>query len=125
MSQLNTQPSSNSVKNLARIRTLVDWLAELWSTPRVGRVAICSPVVGVIAGLGAVGFLLSLQFMFRVVLGGLLHFQMPPTVEDAPHAISYPTPWWLVLLVPTVGGLISASWYSPGRLKPRDTALTP
>ena len=63
-------------------------LAALWSTPRVGRVAICSPLVGVIAGLGAVGFLLSLQFMYSVVLGGLLHFQMPPTSEDKPHAIT-------------------------------------
>ena len=82
-------------------------LAALWSTPRIGRVAICSPLVGVIAGLGAVGFLLSLQFMYSLVLGGLLHFQMPPTGEDKPHAITYPTPWWLVVLVPAVGGLIS------------------
>ena len=32
---------------------------------------------------------------------------MPPTGEDKPHAISYPLPWWLVVLVPAVGGLIS------------------
>jgi chloride channel protein, CIC family len=64
-------------------------------------------VVGVIAGLGAVGFLLSLQFMFRVVLGGLLHFEMPPTGEGTARVISDPSPWWLVVLVPAVGGLIS------------------
>lgn len=92
---------------VAWLRDLFDRLAALWSTPRVGRVAICSPLVGVIAGLGAVGFLLSLQFMYSVVLGGLLHFQMPPTSEDKPHAITYPGPWWMVILVPTVGGLIS------------------
>jgi CIC family chloride channel protein len=61
----------------------------------------------VIAGLGAVAFLLSLQFMYREVLGGVLHFQMPPTAEEQPHAITEPYPWWMVLLVPTVGGLIS------------------
>ncbi len=93
--------------NLARVRALFDQLAALWSTPRVGRVAICSPLVGVIAGLGAVGFLLSLQFMYSIILAGLLHFQMPPTSEDRPHAITNPSPWWLVILVPAVGGLIS------------------
>ena len=107
MQESQAQPSSSPGNGLARIRGLFDRLAALWSTPRVGRVAICSPVVGVIAGLGAVGFLLSLQFMFSVVLGGLLHFHMPPTGEGTPQAISYPSPWWLVVLIPAVGGLIS------------------
>src|SRR5271165_7511781 len=82
-------------------------LAALWATPGVGRSALCSPIVGFIAGLGAVAFLLCLQAMYSVVLGGLLHFHMPPTLEGKPHAVTYPWPWWLVLLVPTVGGLIS------------------
>ena len=105
---LSTNPSPPSSKNtLAWVRDGFNRLAALWWTPRVGRVAICSPLVGVIAGLGAVGFLLSLQFMYSEVLGGLLHFQMPPTSEDKFHAITYPSPWWLVILVPTIGGLIS------------------
>src|SRR5580700_2001374 len=99
MSQLNSPTPSSPGSGLARIRGLFDRLAALWSTPQVGRVAICSPLVGVIAGLGAVGFLLSLQFMFSVVLGGLLHFHMPPTGEGTPQEISYPSPWWLVVLV--------------------------
>lgn len=45
--------------------------------------------------------------MYSVVLGGLLHFHMPPTVEDQPHPITYPYPWWLVVMVPALGGLIS------------------
>jgi len=36
----------------AGLRVLVNRLAGLWSSPRVGRVALCSPVVGLIAGLG-------------------------------------------------------------------------
>ena len=107
MQESKAQPPRDPATAVARIRALFDRLAALWSTPRVGRVALCSPVVGVIAGLGAVGFLLSLQFMYSQVLGGLLHFQMPPTGEDKPHAITYPYPWWLVVLVPAVGGLIS------------------
>jgi CIC family chloride channel protein len=107
MQDLTAEPPAGSGKNLAQIRVLFDRLAALWSTPRVGRVALCSPMVGVIAGLGAVAFLLSLQFMYSAVLGGLLHFHLPPTSEDTPHAVSYPYPWWLVVLVPAVGGLIS------------------
>ena len=107
MEPSHTPDPSNLRQAVIRLRAILDRLAALWSTPRVGRVAICSPVVGVIAGLGAVGFLLLMQFMYSHVLGGLLHFQMPPTSEDAPHAITYPSPWWLVVLVPAVGGLIS------------------
>ena len=96
MQESQAQPPSSPGNGLARIRGLFDRLAALWSTPRVGRVAICSPVVGVIAGLGAVGFLLSLQFMFSVVLGGLLHFHMPPTGEGTAagdHATRVPGGW--------------------------------
>ena len=91
----------------ALLRQGFQWLVALWETPGVGRATICSPVVGIIAGLGAVAFLVCLQGMYGVVLGGLLHFHMPPTLEGEPHAVTYPWPWWLVLLVPTVGGLIS------------------
>jgi chloride channel protein, CIC family len=107
MHESSSHESSKSTKSVTKIRELFDRLAALWSTPRVGRVALCSPVVGLIAGLGAVGFLLALRFMYTVVLGGFLQFQMPPTTEDRPHPISYPSPWWLVLLVPAAGGLIS------------------
>jgi len=96
-----------SGKVLAWLRDVFNRLASLWSTPRIGRVALCSPLVGVISGLAAVGFLLSLRSMYRLVLGGLIHFQMPPTGEGQLHAIIYPSPWWLVVLVPAVGGLIS------------------
>jgi CIC family chloride channel protein len=78
-----------------------------WSTPGAGRVALLSPIVGVIAGLGAVAFLKLLELMFRYVLGDILNLHLPPAGEGSPHPITYPSNWWLVLLVPTVGGLIS------------------
>ncbi len=90
-----------------KLRLFFDWLSGLWSSKRIGRVAIWSPVVGLIAGLGAVVFLVSLQFTYHEILGGLLHFQRPSTLEDGPHPITYPYPWWLIVLVPTIGGLIS------------------
>ena len=75
-----------------RLRQGFQRLAALWATPGVGRVALCSPVVGVIAGLGAVAFLLCLQAMYRQVLGGLLHFHMPPTREGSRTRSRIPGP---------------------------------
>jgi CIC family chloride channel protein len=82
-------------------------LATRWATPGAGRVVICSPLVGIVAGLGAVVFLLSLDAMIRYLLGGVMGLRLPPTGEDVAHPIAYPTQWWLVLLIPTIGGLIS------------------
>ena len=89
------------------IGRVLNRVATRWATPGAGRVVVCSPLVGVIAGLGAVGFLLSLDWTIHHVLGRFLHLQMPPTGEGVRHAVSYPFPWWLVLLIPTLGGLIS------------------
>src|SRR4051812_8553957 len=92
---------------LATLGLLLNRVATRWASPGVGRVAVCSPLVGLIAGLGAVAFLKSLELTTRLMLGGLLHFQLPPTGEGTAHPITYPWPWWLVLLIPTLGGLIS------------------
>ncbi len=98
---------SASAKLQSIVRQGFQRLAALWATPGVGRVVLCSPVVGFIAGLGAVAFLVCLQAMYHYVLGGLLHFHMPPTLEGEAGPVTYPWPWWLVILVPAVGGLIS------------------
>ncbi len=105
----STSTSRSSGRLQSLLRQGFQRLAALWATPGVGRVALCSPVVGIVAGLGAVAFLVCLQGMYSLVLGGLLHFHMPPTLEGEPHAVTYPWPWWLILLVPTVGGLISGT----------------
>ncbi|MGC8644006.1 MAG: chloride channel protein, partial [Isosphaeraceae bacterium] len=89
------------------LRQGFQWLVALWETPGVGRATICSPMVGIIAGLGAAAFLVCLQGMYSVVLGGVLDFYMPHTLEGEPHVVTYPHPWFMVLLVPTLGGLIA------------------
>jgi CIC family chloride channel protein len=109
MSQSQEPPASSPAHGLAGIREWFNRLTALWASPRIGRVGLCSPVVGLVAGLGAVAFLLSLQFMYREVMGGLLHFQRPSTIEEGPHEVTDPHPWWLVVLVPAVGGLISGA----------------
>ncbi len=90
-----------------RLGLFLNRLATRWATPGSGRVAVCSPLVGIVAGLGAVLFLIALEATSRHVLGGLLHLQPPPTFEGTAHAVSWPYPWWMVLLVPTLGGLAS------------------
>ncbi len=94
-------PPASSVVRLARR------LASRWATPGAGRAVVVSPLVGFIAGLGSVAFLLALDAMTRHVLGDLLQLRLPPTGEGTAHPISYPYPWWLILLVPTLGGLAS------------------
>ena len=103
-----TEPSTPA-RPWARLGRLLNRLATRWATPGVGRVVVCSPIVGFVAGLGAVGFLLALDATMYFALGRLMHFQLPPTGEGTAHAITYPWPWWMVILVPTVGGLISGA----------------
>ncbi len=97
-------------KNLAVFGRMLNRIATYWATPGAGRVAVCSPVVGVVSGLGAVAFLKLLEWMIHHLLGGVMGFSPPPTNEGSAHAILLPNVehyWWLVLLIPTIGGLIS------------------
>jgi CIC family chloride channel protein len=89
------------------IGRLLRVLATRWSTPGAGRVVVCSPLVGFVAGLGAVTFRLALDALIRDLLGGVMHLQIPPTGEGSPHPVHYPDRWWLVALIPALGGLIS------------------
>ena len=91
-------------------RRLAEYVKRNWGviadTGRA-RVGLCSVLVGVVSGLGAVAFTHLLKFMYVFVLGGLLHFHAPPTGEESARAVSYPGPGWLLVLIPTIGGLIS------------------
>jgi CIC family chloride channel protein len=99
--------SASLDRKLSRPAAIAKRFASRWAVPGAGRVAVCSPLVGVISGLGAVLFLVSLDWTISHVLGGLIHLRMPPTAEGTAHPISYPGPWWLVPLVPAIGGLIA------------------
>src|SRR4051812_31300236 len=97
-------PSDRGI--LTILRRSFNRLSARWASPGAGRVALCSPLVGVVAGLGAAAFLLLLDLMIRHVLGDLMHLHLPPTGEGKPSPVTYPWPWWMVLLVPTLGGLL-------------------
>lgn len=104
-----TMPETSPAPNgfAAVLGRFLNRLATRWATPGAGRVAVCSPLVGFVAGLGAVAFLLSLDWMLHHVLGDLMGLRPPPTGEGSPHPVGYPGVWWLVLLIPTLGGLAS------------------
>ena len=75
--------------------------------PGVGRATLCSPLVGIVAGLGAVAFVHGLDWANDHILWPVMHLRFPPTAEDLPHLLSRPYPWWAIVLLPTVGGLSS------------------
>ena len=57
--------------------------------------------------VGSSGFLVIAPVHVQRRPGWITAFPDAPTSEDKPHAITYPGPWWMVILVPAVGGLIS------------------
>ncbi|HTU23569.1 MAG TPA: chloride channel protein [Gemmataceae bacterium] len=93
------------------------WFPEFWQLGRrrlkpQARLLGLSLGVGIIAGLGAVLFYLATRLVFHYVLettvgyhpGGPaneppLEVLMPPTTE--------PFHWWMLLIIPAVGGLVS------------------
>jgi CIC family chloride channel protein len=77
-------------------------------------------VVGFIAGLGAVVFHSACRLIFHATLDTVVgyHPQPPGPVNEPPVFGESETPfrWWLLLVVPTVGGLASGAlvyWLAP------------
>ncbi len=109
--ELPPQTVQNSVSSW--FRRFLQVRIERYAPSGVGRATICSPLVGLGAGLGAVVFLLALQTVGRFVNEEVFQLPVPPTAEDPPRLVlpedaHYgPGRWWLVLLCPTIGGLIS------------------
>jgi len=94
-------PPRSSV--LKRIR---DYLAAIFDTQSSGRLLIYSALVGVVAGLGAAFFYYGLQQFQAVVLGDIVGYIPPTAGTDAiSRPPQMPTQWWLLLLVPSLGGL--------------------
>jgi CIC family chloride channel protein len=76
-----------------------------------GRVLGAAILVGIVAGLGGVAFTLASQVVVRFALEGVVGYKAEaPTNEahsDWIHDISTDFRPWLLLIVPTVGGLLS------------------
>jgi CIC family chloride channel protein len=82
-------------------------LREIFDLEGSGRLILFSLLVGVVSGLAAAGFYALIELFQGYVLGEVVGYVPPPAgTEGASRALSLPQSWWLVLLVPTLGGLI-------------------
>ncbi len=84
-------------------------LGDIFDLESSGRVILCSALVGVVAGLGAASFFAALNYVEYHVLGGVVGYIQPDAgTEISGHEAVMPPAmnWWLVLLIPTIGGLL-------------------
>ncbi|HEV7281156.1 MAG TPA: chloride channel protein [Pirellulaceae bacterium] len=90
------------------LRRAGERLRFVFDTEGSGRLIAFAPIVGVAAGVSAAIFFELLQIVQAFALGAL-EGHRPSHVEEevAAQAFQIPTRWWLVLLVPTVGGLMT------------------
>ncbi|NLE39609.1 MAG: chloride channel protein [Pirellulaceae bacterium] len=91
-------------------KTLTDKLRVVFDLEGSGRLILYSALVGVVAALGASVFYVGLNSVQSIALGGWLGYRSPAAGSESPPALGVQLPpadrWWLVLLVPMVGGLL-------------------
>jgi CIC family chloride channel protein len=75
----------------------------------ISRWMFYSLLIGIVAGLGAAAFFVSLEWLKYFVLDYLAGYPMDsPAGERLVHAVAHGTPKaWVLFLVPAIGGLIS------------------
>jgi len=90
------------------------WLPEIWQLAhrRVqpnAKILLLATIVGVVSGLGAILFYYCCQIVSHYALGMLVGYQPAPPGGEVPIFAETPRPFipWLLLIVPTVGGLLS------------------
>jgi len=87
-----------------RAFTTLSRLGKVLGLEGVGRLLLFAPIVGVVAGFGAVVFYLGLGQTSDFLLGHLAGYREPTEGGGAAHLNLR---WWWLLLVPTIGGLLS------------------
>ncbi len=90
------------------------WFPEFWHLGRLRlrpqvRLLGLSLVVGVIAGFGAVVFHFATRLVFHYCLDVLVGYHAGGPANEPPlfAETTEPFRWWLLLIVPAVGGLVS------------------
>lgn len=86
---------------------VVKGLQTVFDLESSGRVLFYSVIVGVVAGLGAAGFYLALDYFKEFAQWDAMGYAPPPAgTEHAHHDTQWPTHAWAVALVPVIGGLL-------------------
>ncbi len=107
----------------------LSWIPEFFTLTRSrvrsqARLLGAAVLVGVVAGVGAVVFQFACQIAVYFALNvGVGYFPLEPSGEHAPAWIVHPPAWmpqpradftpWLLLLIPTVGGILSGVLVQP------------
>jgi len=99
------------VPESSRYRLQPHWLIKklrtVFDLESSGRVIAYSALVGVVAGLGAAGFFVALEWLKDIALGQAVGYYPPAAgTEAASHAAQMPLRPWLLLIIPTLGGLV-------------------
>ena len=102
----------NGVPRLPRLPNLHDLagFARLLDFRTVSRWVGLGLVIGVGAGLGAAAFFIGMDYVRQVVLHGWANFaSLEPSGEPSFFRVEPdgPVHWWIVVLAPAVGGLLS------------------
>lgn len=89
------------------MRSWINHFRSIFDTEASGRLIIYALLVGIVAGLGAAAFYWLLDLLQAFALGSIEGYYPPPAGDEvAHHAMQLPTRWWVVLIVPTWGGLL-------------------
>lgn len=92
------------------IEKLKSHFRQIFDTEASGQLILFSPLVGIVAGLGAAAFFYLLNKTQELALRHIEGYWPPPAgSEPAPYAPQMPSGWWqlgAVVLVPAVGGLL-------------------
>lgn len=109
MSSLETKEPSDPPPGVAR--RLAAKLGAVFDLESSGRILILSVVVGVVSGLGAAAFYYLLALVQRYCIAGAMSYVPPPAGTEEAIArpdlsFAFAPHWFLVLLVPTLGGLL-------------------
>ncbi|MCA9189569.1 MAG: chloride channel protein [Pirellulaceae bacterium] len=92
---------------MSYFHTVANRFRSIFDTEASGRLILFSPIVGIVAGLGAVAFFFLLQHLQQFMLGHIEGYYPPPAGDEpALHAMQMPTHWWAVVIVPVIGGLV-------------------
>jgi len=85
------------------------WLPKLFTSLNPRTIYLYSVLIGLLSGLGAIGFNALLHLATEVTMGSWVQLPVPLPHGEAGEmaAPAGPTRRWLLLLLPIVGGLIS------------------